>query len=29
VPAGVKPIRVPRIALYRSYRANMDEGWTR
>jgi hypothetical protein len=29
VPAGVKPIRTPRIALYRSNRANMDEGWTR
>jgi hypothetical protein len=29
MPAGVKPIRSPRIALYRSYRANMDEGWTR
>ena len=29
LPSGVKPIRAPKIGLYRSYRANMDEGWTR
>jgi hypothetical protein len=28
-PAGLRPIRTPRIALYKSFRANMDEGWTR
>ncbi|MDH4062948.1 MAG: M14 family metallopeptidase [Acidobacteriota bacterium] len=28
-PGGLKAIRAPRIALYRSHRANMDEGWTR
>jgi hypothetical protein len=29
LPSGVRAIRAPRIALYKSYRANMDEGWTR
>lgn len=29
VPSGMRAIRAPRIALYKSYLANMDEGWTR
>ncbi|MGE3889344.1 MAG: M14 metallopeptidase family protein [Vicinamibacterales bacterium] len=28
-PSGTRAIRAPRIALYKSHRANMDEGWTR
>ncbi|MGE3276492.1 MAG: M14 metallopeptidase family protein [Vicinamibacterales bacterium] len=29
VPDGARTIRRPRIGLYKSYEANMDEGWTR
>jgi hypothetical protein len=28
-PSGIRPISAPRIGLYKSYMANMDEGWTR
>jgi hypothetical protein len=28
-PADSRPIRAPRIALYKSFMGNMDEGWTR
>jgi hypothetical protein len=27
--AGAKPLRAPRIAIYKPWRASMDEGWTR
>ncbi|MGE0039576.1 MAG: M14 metallopeptidase family protein [Vicinamibacterales bacterium] len=29
LPEGLRAIRQPRIGLYKSYEANMDEGWTR
>ncbi len=28
-PSGARPVRAPRIALYKSWMGNMDEGWTR
>ncbi len=28
-PSSASPVRMPRIGLYQSYTANMDEGWTR
>lgn len=27
--AGARPVRGPRVAIYKSYEASMDEGWTR